>query len=150
MRLLNLCSEDDAKLVEWVQKKTDKYTSAAMQNEMVKVMGLSILRTISGHLQTSCFYNVMVDETTDVANTEQVVICLRWVSQCFEVHEDFIGLYEVDSTEAKKIFASMHVHKSHTNNLSLVDIANDFVADNEHRKQFFGPEFKPSELLNQI
>ena len=43
MRLVNLRSEDDAKLVEWVQQKTGKYTSAAMQNEMVKVMGLSVL-----------------------------------------------------------------------------------------------------------
>ena len=31
--LLNLCSEDDSKLVEWVKQKTCKYTSAAMQNE---------------------------------------------------------------------------------------------------------------------
>ena len=107
MRLVNLRSEDDAKLVEWVQQKTGKYTSAAMQNEIVKVMGLSVLRTISEYLQNSCFYTVMVDETTDVANIEQVAICLRWVSQCFEVHEDFIGLYEVDSTEAEKIFASI-------------------------------------------
>ena len=39
----------------------------------------------------------------------------------------------------------LHVHKSYTDDLSLVDIANDFIADNEHRKHFFGPEFKPSD-----
>ena len=44
MTLLKLRSEDNSKLVEWVQQKTGKYTSAAMQNEMVKVMGLSVLR----------------------------------------------------------------------------------------------------------
>ena len=49
----------------------------------------------------------MVDETTDIANIEQVVICLRWVSECFEVREDFVGLYEVDSTESNKIFAAI-------------------------------------------
>ena len=46
----------------------------------------------------------MVDETSDVSNKEQVVICLRWVGCDFEVHEDFVGLYEVASTGAEIIF----------------------------------------------
>ena len=37
----------------------------------------------------------MIDETTGVSNIEQVVIYLRWVSERFEAHEDFIGLYQV-------------------------------------------------------
>lgn len=39
----------------------------------------------------------------------------------------------------------LHVHKNYTDDLSLVDIANNFIADNEHRKHFFGPKFKLSE-----
>ena len=39
----------------------------------------------------------------------------------------------------------LHVHKNYTDDLNLVDIANDFIADNEYRKHFFGPEFKPSD-----
>ena len=35
----------------------------------------------------------MADETTDTSNHEQVVICIRWVSKNFEVHEEFMGLY---------------------------------------------------------
>ena len=46
----------------------------------------------------------MLDETTNIANVEQVVICLRWVSETFEVHKDFAGLYEVESIEAEKIY----------------------------------------------
>ena len=48
----------------------------------------------------------MLDETTDVANLEQVVVCLSWVSERFEVHvyEEFVGLYQVESTEAAKIY----------------------------------------------
>ena len=49
----------------------------------------------------------MVDETTYIGNLEQVVVCLRWVNKCFEVCEDFFGLYEVDSTESDKIFATI-------------------------------------------
>ncbi len=42
-----------------------------MQNETVKVMGLSILRKIASNIRSSLFYTIMVDETTDMANTEQ-------------------------------------------------------------------------------
>lgn len=35
-----------------------------------------------------CF-TVMVDET-DASNVEQVVICLKWISESFEVHKDFV------------------------------------------------------------
>ncbi len=44
----------------------------------------------------------MVDETTDMANTEQVVVCLRWVNEIFEVHEEFVGLYQVDTIHSEK------------------------------------------------
>lgn len=49
----------------------------------------------------------MVDETTDVSITEQVVICLKWVNENFEIQEEFVGLYEVDSTSAEKIYAAI-------------------------------------------
>ena len=39
----------------------------------------------------------------------------------------------------------LHIHKSYTDDLNIVNVANDFIADNEHRKQYFGPEFKPSD-----
>ena len=29
------------------------------------------------------------------SNREQLVICLRWVDNCLEVYEDFIGLYSI-------------------------------------------------------
>ena len=89
---------------DWVKQKTDKYTSPETQNETVKVMALCILRKISANLQCTSFYTVMLDETTDVSKMEQVVICLRWVSEKFEVYEDFVGLYQVESTEAEKIY----------------------------------------------
>ena len=31
----------------------------------------------------------------------------------------------------------LHVHKSETDDLDLIDVANDFIAHSEHRKQFF-------------
>ena len=45
----------------------------------------------------------MVDETTDESNKEQMVVCFRWVDNQFVVHEDFVGLYHLDSTDAHTI-----------------------------------------------
>jgi len=104
MQLINLRSEDDERILDWVKKKTDKYTSPEMQNEMIKVMGLSILRKIASNIRNSPFYTIMVDETADMANIEQVVVCLRWVNEIFEVHEEFVGLYQVEAIHSEKIF----------------------------------------------
>ena len=107
VRLIYLRSEDNTKLVDWMRQKTDKYTSADIQNEMVKVIALRVLRKIAGSLQSTQFFTVMVDETTDVSNVEQVVICIRWVSEKFEVQEEFVGLYKVPSTGAEIIYAAI-------------------------------------------
>lgn len=105
IRLIHLRSEDDsATLKDWMKQKTNKYTSHDMQNEMVKVMALRILREIVGTLQDATFFTVMVNETTDVSNLEQGVLVLRWMSEKFEVFEEFVGLYEVASTGAEIIY----------------------------------------------
>ena len=40
----------------------------------------------------------MIDETTDISNKEQVVLCLRWVDKGLEAYEEFISLHQVEST----------------------------------------------------
>ena len=105
MQLLTLRAEDDARISEWMKKKTDKYTSAVVQNELLKVMALKVLREIASNLQNTPFYTVMADETTDSSNDEQVVVCLRWADDSLQVHEDFIGLHVVESTASDSLVA---------------------------------------------
>ena len=45
----------------------------------------------------------MADECTDIANKEQFTICLRWIDDNLDDHEDFIGLYQVDSIGANSL-----------------------------------------------
>ena len=75
MQLLYLRSEDDTKLADW--EKTHKYTSPEMQNEIIKCMYSQ---------KDFCKSSEYPTLTTDVSNIEQVVICLRWVSEKFEAH----------------------------------------------------------------
>ena len=43
----------------------------------------------------------MVDETTDTSNTEQMVVCLRFVDNNLKVHEEVVGLYSLESNSAQ-------------------------------------------------
>ena len=45
-----------------------------MQNEMMKVMALRVLREIAASIQSTPFFTVMVDGTTEASNVEQVVV----------------------------------------------------------------------------
>ena len=57
LQLLN-----DSRVFDWLKQKTDKYTSPEMQNEMIRVMALQVLRVIASSLHSIAFYTVMADE----------------------------------------------------------------------------------------
>ena len=54
----------------------NKYTSHEIQNDIIKVMAMHVLRDVTARLQQSPFLTLMMDETTDVANKEQATILL--------------------------------------------------------------------------
>ena len=93
---------DDSQILDWIGKKNNKYTTADMQNEMLMVidMSLKILREIISNIHNAFFYTVMVDETTDCSNKEQVLLVIRWVDEQLILHEEFIGLYSVPAIDA--------------------------------------------------
>ena len=68
MQLLKLCGEDDSRVLEWLKRKMDKYTSPEMQNEIISIMANTVLHQIASSIHSSPFYTVMDDETTDVSN----------------------------------------------------------------------------------
>ena len=46
------------------------------------------------------FFSIMVNESSDVSNREQVVFFVRWVDEDLHSHEDFVDLYEMEKTYA--------------------------------------------------
>ena len=91
----------------WLGKDTNKYTGHDMQNEMLQVMALRILRDITANLQ-STKYCIMFDETSDISTQEQVVVVMRWVDSNLDVHEDFLGLHTTHSIDANTLVAIIH------------------------------------------
>ena len=49
----------------------------------------------------------MADECTDCSNQEQFTINIRWVDEELKEHENFFGLYQVDTIDAKSLFSSI-------------------------------------------
>ena len=45
----------------------------------------------------------MCDEYTDVANKEQLTFCLHWICKNLQVHEKFLGLYEITDIKSATI-----------------------------------------------
>ena len=90
-------------MTEWIEQKSSKYTTVDMQNEVLTVMSLRVLREVTSAMQKALFYTVMVDETTDCLNKEQVVLVIRWVDGDLNVHESFIGLYSVPSIDVNTL-----------------------------------------------
>ena len=66
-------------------------------------MAQTVLRGIIKQIQSSTFFSLMVDETTDLSNREQVVLVFCWVAEDLTIHEDFIGLYQTDTIDAKAL-----------------------------------------------
>ena len=67
-QLYYLQAEDNPFLFDWVKRKGGKYTSEDIQNEMMRVMALQVLREIAAKIRSADFFNIMVDETTNVTN----------------------------------------------------------------------------------
>ena len=74
-----------------------------------QIMALRILREIAGNIKNALIYTIMADETADVSNKEQLVICIRWVDDDLVIHEDFIGMHPLKNTTADHIVSIIKV-----------------------------------------
>ena len=70
-QLLLLCSENDKELISWPAKKTNCFVSPKVQNEMLEIMALEIVRDIAKSIQSADFFTILADKTGHVSNTKQ-------------------------------------------------------------------------------
>ena len=66
-RLMKLSAMDDPRIMDWLKKKSNRYMCPEIQNELLKVMSMNILREITKEIQGSLFLTIMTDEATDHA-----------------------------------------------------------------------------------
>ena len=102
-QLLLLQRKGDCNFQEWLHKDTNRFTSSVIQNEILKDMAMHILSPKVKIIKKSSYYSIMADETADIINKEQFVICIRWVDNDLNANEDFIGLHELSVTNAETL-----------------------------------------------
>ena len=56
-------------LLEWLERKGDKYTSHDIQNEIISVMANHVIRDIVSDIGNG-FFSIISDECTDVSNVD--------------------------------------------------------------------------------
>ena len=81
-----------------------KYQSPEIINEMIEIM---VLRSLLSEISCRSWFSLLSDETRDISNREQLVLCVRWVSDHYEVFEDQIGLIQLENTTAETIYSSL-------------------------------------------
>ena len=64
---------------------------------------MEMLHNITTEIKKAQYFTVMADETADVSNNEQLVLCIRWVDNDLVAHEEFIGLYPLARTQTTNI-----------------------------------------------
>ena len=75
LQLMKLRGKDGSNIELWIQKKTDKYTSHDIHNEILDLTAKSVLREILDQIKQAGFYSLLADECTGSANKEQLTIC---------------------------------------------------------------------------
>ena len=106
-QLLKLRAEDVPELLEWIEN--GRYLSHDIINELINMMGNAVLRSIAADLRKkSQLFSLIADECRDISHKEQLTCVLRWISTTdLSVHEDFLGMYELEKTDAETITTSL-------------------------------------------
>ena len=102
IQLLRPQSKKFTELTDWLSKKTERYISPDVQNEIINLMSNQIMRNLIEPVRI-CNFSVKCDEYTDVSNKEQLTFCMRWVNNDLEVSEKFLRFYEIPDKKSSTI-----------------------------------------------
>ena len=105
LQLLLLRAQDSPQLEEWLRRK--EYVSPESVNEIISLMGQTVLRQLVEEIRLAHFYSLIADEATDISRLEQMCVSIRWVDSSFGVHEDALGLVQLPNTKAATVFSQI-------------------------------------------
>jgi len=77
--------------------KNASFISKTTQNDLIDCCACVILGKIVNAIKESKYFSILVDETTDISTSEQLVLCIRYVFHN-KVQEDFLKLIIVENT----------------------------------------------------
>lgn len=102
--ILKFRAKGDLQLREILEmsKKTEMYISPRMQNEIINSINTVMLRQLVSKINKAEAFVVLADETTDISTTEQVSICVRYISDN-NIQEDFLQFVPAKSLTGESL-----------------------------------------------
>lgn len=68
-------------------------------------MGQAVLRELLGEIRSCNWFSLIADEATDISHNEQLSLSIRWVDSHYVIHEDTLGLSQLENTKAKTLYS---------------------------------------------
>lgn len=106
LELMDLRAKD-CPLIEKVFKNKEKsysYVHKDHQNDILNLCKSQIYNYIQNKIKESRYFSVMVDETQDISNHEQVAVVFRYIDNNLEIHESFAGFYRTKKTDGESLY----------------------------------------------
>ena len=104
-QLLLLRAEENNRMRLWLKKK--EYISPDIVNQIITLMGQTVLRNIIAQIKTSMWFALIADEATDISHNEHMCVSIRWVNSEYEINEAPLGLVQLPDTKAETLFGTL-------------------------------------------
>ena len=89
------------------RKHGSLYVHHNYQNGLINIMSKQLLRKKLDDINRSRMFSLMCDEYTDVSNKQQLSMCVRWIDDSLNPHENFLGFYELPNIVSDTIVSAI-------------------------------------------
>ncbi|XP_078491833.1 zinc finger MYM-type protein 1-like [Ciona intestinalis] len=99
--VMRLLSQHNDEVHDWLYVRGKaKWLGHDLQNEILGMVADKVRQSVVSSVKDAKYFAVIADETTDVSRKEQVSVCVRYVTEKFEIYEAFLGFFETANTDA--------------------------------------------------
>nr|XP_047132966.1 zinc finger MYM-type protein 1-like isoform X2 [Hydra vulgaris] len=77
--------------------KNATYRSKTVQNELIDICADVVRSLLTNRIKKANFFSILADEASDVSQTEQMAVVVRYVDECCKVKEDFLKFVSCNS-----------------------------------------------------
>ena len=102
LRLRLECSDKVTSDLFWNAPRNASYLSWKVQNDIISIMGSKIQKQIVSDASKNKFFSILADETSDLSQTEQLSISVRFVKK-YTIHEEFLCFVPVSSITGENL-----------------------------------------------
>ena len=102
--ILNLLRKRDPVLDNFLNRspRNAQYISPQVQNELIRLIGQQIQRSILADVREAKWFGFIADETPDVSHIEQVSLSVRYITTNAEMREIFWNLFKPKTHEGSR------------------------------------------------